>query len=156
MTDWIKDRKLNNTSALFIVITYVIGIVSPYFYMMIIPHNAILNSNNADANIMTSLVPALINFLIIPAFKVISFYQNIDEKLIEGKVTKEKINHYNEKQKVYTEALLTCTTALPMILLYVYKWTYILAQKQPIVTMIIITIILAIIGVWALIKKFRR
>lgn len=159
MIDWIKSRKLNNTSALFIGITFTIAIFSPYFYMMVIPPNTILNSSNAGANIMTVLIPAFINFLIIPAFKVISFYQNIDEKLIEGEVTKEKINHYNEKQKVYTDALLTCTTALPIILLYIYRWTYILAQKQPewtIGIMIIITIILAIIGVRALIKKFRR
>lgn len=157
MIDWIKNRKLNNTSALCIGITYTISIFSLFFYMVVIPDNAIFN--NEGNNIMTTLVPAFINILIIPAFKVISFYQNIDEKIIEGEVTKEKINYYNEKQKVYTEALLTCTTALPIFLLYVFQGTYILSQKQPEWTIgitLIISIILAIIGVWALIKKFRR
>lgn len=157
MTDWIKNRKLNNTSALFIGIAYTIAIFSPYFYMWLIPDNYILN--NVGDNIMTILIPTFINLLLIPAFKIISFYQNIDEKIIKDEVTDEKIKYYNEKQIVYTEALLTCTTALPIFLLYVYRWTYILAQKQPewtIGIMIIITIILAIIGVRALIKKFRR
>ncbi|RIL23375.1 hypothetical protein [Staphylococcus gallinarum] len=157
MIDWIKKRKLNNTSALCIGITYTIAIFSLFFYMVVIPDNAILH--NVGNSIMTSLVPAFINFLIIPAFKVISFYQNIDEKIIEGKVTKEKINYYNEKQKVYTEALLTCTTALPIFLLYVFKVAYFLFQKHLsslICVTLIIAMILVIIGVWALIKKLRR
>lgn len=157
MTDWIKNRKLNNTSALFIGIAYTIAIFSPYFYMWLIPDNYILN--NVGDNIMTILIPTFINLLIIPAFKIISFYQNIDEKIIKDEVTDEKIKYYNEKQIVHTEALLTCTTALPIFLLYVYQGTYILSQKQPDLTIcvtLIISIILVIIGIRALIKKFRR
>lgn len=157
MIDWIKNRKLNTTSAFFVGISYTIAIFYPYFYMLLIPDKDILN--NVGDNIMTILIPTFINLLIIPAFKIVSFYQNIDVKIIKDEVTDEKIKYYNEKQIVYTEALLTCTTALPIFLLYVYQGTYILSQKQPVLTLcltLIITIILAIIGVRVLIKKFRR
>lgn len=107
---------------------------------------------------LTILFPTFINLLIIPAFKIISFYQNIDEKIIKDEVTDEKIKYYNEKQIVYTEALLTCTTALPIFFWYVNKGSNYLIQNNlelAIGITIFVTIAVLIIGILA-IKKLRR
>lgn len=157
MIDWIKNRKLNDTSAFFVGIALIVSMLSSVIYIFLIQIFSSPRNNIAETT-LTILIPTFINLLIIPAFKVISFYQNIDEKLIKGKVTKEKINHYNEKQKVYTDALLTCTTALPTFFWYVNKGSNYLIQNNlglAIGITIFVTIAVLIIGILA-IKKLRR
>ncbi|MGW7813690.1 hypothetical protein ACWEUB_12770 [Staphylococcus xylosus] len=156
MIDWIKNRKLNNSSAFFVGIALFVSILSPAIYIFFIPRNNI--ANNIGEVMLTILFPTFINLLIIPAFKIISFYQNIDEKIIKDEVTDEKIKYYNEKQIVYTEALLTCTTALPIFFWYVNKGSNYLIQNNlelAIGITIFVTIAVLIIGILA-IKKLRR
>ena len=153
MINWIKNIKLNNSSAVFVGIALFISMLSSFVYIFLSnPRN-----NNAEIT-LTILIPTFINLLIIPAFKIVSFYQKIDEKIIKDEVTDEKIKYYNEKQIVYTEALLTCATALPIFFWYVNKGSYYLIQNNlglAIGITIFVTIAVLIIGILA-IKKLRR
>lgn len=153
MIDWIKNRKLNNTSAFFVGIALFVSMLASFIYILL--SNAI--NNNAES-MLTIIVPTFMNLLIIPAFKIVSFYQNIDKKIIKDEVTDEKIKYYNEKQIVYTEALLTCTTALPIFFWYVNKGSIYLIQNNLVLAIgitIFVTIAVLVIGILA-IKKLRR
>ncbi|WP_261677134.1 hypothetical protein [Staphylococcus equorum] len=155
MIDWIKNRKLNNSSAFFVGIALIVSILSSVIYIFLIQICSSPINNIAEIT-LTILIPTFINLLIIPAFKIISLYQNIDEKIIKDEVTDEKIKYYNEKQIVYTEALLTCTTALPIFFWYVNKGSnYLIRNYLGIGTTIFVTIAVLIIGILT-IKKLRR
>lgn len=78
MINWIKNIKLNNSSAVFVGIALFISMLSSFVYIFLSnPRN-----NNAEIT-LTILIPTFINLLIIPAFKIVSFYQKIDEKIIK-------------------------------------------------------------------------
>lgn len=110
----IKNGKLNITSAIFVGISQALTLILPLFLFTIFIRFTI----NTNGSLVITIIPTVINMLLIPLFKIISLYQNVDSNLVKEK--KQSIKILNEKQVVYTESLLMFASSVPIMLWYIF------------------------------------
>ena len=147
----ILKGRLNVTSANFVFCSFILTMLIPF--IIFIFFNDYVEKTNGS--LITVILPTAVNMLIIPAFKIISLYQNVDKALVDEK--KESIERLNEKQIVYTEAVLMTASSVPVLLWYVnigYKYlpkTYIFIYCF----FMLILVIFFLYVIFLLIKKIR-
>lgn len=115
----ILKGRLNVTSANFVFCSLILTMLIPFIIFIFFNDYA----EKTNGSLITVILPTAVNMLIIPAFKIISLYQNVDKALVDEK--KESIERLNEKQIVYTEAVLMTASSVPVLLWYVnigYKY----------------------------------
>lgn len=148
----ILKGRLNVTSANFVFCSFILTMLIPF--IIFIFFNDYVEKTNGS--LITVILPTAVNMFFIPAFKIISLYQNVDKALVDEK--KESIERLNEKQIVYTEAVLMVASSVPVLLWYVnigynyFPKTYILIY---LFSMLILGIFSGYI-IFLLIKKIRE
>lgn len=113
--EWLKKHSLNSTSTLFFSVSLIISTFIPFLILLCY----ISIQKDYDGSLLVAVIPAIINGLIIPIYKILSFYQNTDKSLAEK--LKVSVKDLNEKYKTYTESLLLALTTVPFYLYYTYK-----------------------------------
>ncbi|WP_260841017.1 hypothetical protein [Staphylococcus epidermidis] len=68
-------------------------------------------------HIFTTAFPIIFNVVLLSTYKIVSFYQEVDDKLI---TSDENRVHLKSKYIAYTEAILTALSLVPAILWYVF------------------------------------
>lgn len=109
----ILKGRLNVTSANFVLCSFILAMFLPLIIFIFFNDYV----EKTEGSLITVILPTAVNMLIIPAFKIISLYQNVDKALVDEK--KESIERLNEKQIVYTEAVLMMASSVPVLLWYV-------------------------------------
>lgn len=162
----ILKGRLNVTSANFVFCSFILTMLLPF--IIFIFFNDYIEKTHGS--LITVILPTAVNMLIIPAFKIISLYQNVDKALVDEK--KESIERLNEKQIVYTEAVLMTASSVPVLLWYVsigynyFPKTYILIYFFIMLILVIIfsymiflfikKIFIYIKKIWVIFKKRKE
>ncbi|WP_213667804.1 hypothetical protein [Staphylococcus capitis] len=128
----IKNAKLNVTSAIYIGLAMIIGELIP-FLLFCLP----LNKLDHIDNIFTTAFPIIFNVVLLSTYKIVSFYQEVDDKLITPDENKE---YLKSKYIAYTEATLTILSFVPAILWYVFLGFTLLAKYHIIIAILILLI----------------
>ncbi|MEB7040082.1 hypothetical protein [Staphylococcus gallinarum] len=110
----IKNGKLNITRAIFVGISQALTLILPLFLFTIFNRFTI----NTNGSLVITIIPTVINMLMIPLFKIISLYQKVDFNLVKEK--KQSIKFLNEKQAIYTESLLMFASSVLIMLWYIF------------------------------------
>lgn len=110
----IKNGRLNVTSANFVGFSLFISLMVPFFLLM---KTFFTSDTDIEKTLTTIIVPTIINMLIIPLFKLISFHQEIEDKLINE--TKGNKEYLKNKQIIYTECFLMFASSMPITMWYV-------------------------------------
>lgn len=155
MIDWIKNRKLNNTSAFFVGIAFVISIFLPYILVILSTFN-ILQSYD---DIILTIIPTILSGILIPIYKMISFRQNVDDSLAEKQKT--SVDYLKEKFINDTESYLLIYTSFPLIIYITYYIAgYMMSDKDRssklIIILSVVFLIFVTIKVIRFIKRFIR
>ncbi|RIN92412.1 hypothetical protein [Mammaliicoccus sciuri] len=114
MIDWIKNRKLNNTSTCFFCIAFVISIGIPYIIVILRTFNILQPYDD----IILTIIPTILSGILIPIYKFISFRQNVDDSLAEKQKT--SVDYLKEKFINDTESFLLLFTSFPLIIYITY------------------------------------
>ena len=117
----IKNAKLNVTSAIYIGLAMIIGELIP-FLLFCLP----LNKLDHIDNIFTTAFPIIFNVVLLSTYKIISFYQEVDNKLITP-----------DENKEYLKSILSF---VPAILWYVFLGFTLLAKYHIIIAILILLI----------------
>lgn len=131
-TNRIKNARLNVTSAIYIGLAMVIGELIPFLLFCLLPKKV----DHMD-NIFTTVFPIIFNFALLSTYKIVSFYQEVDDKLITPSENRE---HLKSKYITYTEAILTIFSFVPAILWYVFLGFSLLAKSNIIIAVIILLV----------------
>lgn len=151
----ILKGRLNVTSANFVLCSFILTMFLPLIIFIFFNDYV----EKTQGSLITVILPTAVNMLIIPAFKIISLYQNVDKALVDEK--KESIERLNEKQIVYTEAVLMMASSVPVLLWYVsigynyFPKTYILIYYIIYCFSMLILVIFFLYVIILLIKKIR-
>lgn len=152
----ILKGRLNVTSASFVFCSFILTLFLPLIIYIFLNDYV----EKTQGSLMTVILPTAVNMFFIPAFKIISLYQNVDKALVDEK--KESIERLNEKQIVYTEAVLMVASSVPVLLWYVnigynyFPKTYILIYLFSMLFSMLIIGIFSCYIIFLLIKKIRE
>lgn len=111
----LKKHSLKSTSTLFFGISLFISTVIPFLIFVFY----ILTKKDYDGDLLIAVIPAIINGLMIPIYKILSFHQNTEELL--DKNLEVGVKYLNEKIIIYTESFLLAITTVPFYIYYTYK-----------------------------------
>lgn len=152
----ILKGRLNVTSANFVFCSFILTMFLPLIIFIFLNDYV----EKTHGSLITVILPTAVNMLFIPAFKIISLYQNVDKALVDEK--KESIERLNEKQIVYTEAVLMVASSVPVLLWYVnigynyFPKTYILIYLLSMLFSMLIIGIFSCYIIFLFIKKIRE
>jgi DMSO reductase anchor subunit len=132
----IKNTRLNVTSAIYIGLAMIIGELIPFFQFCL--HQ---KKDHMD-NIFTTAFPIIFNVVLLSTYKIVSFYQEVDDKLI---TSSEDRKHLKSKYIAYTEAILTIFSFVPAILWYVFFLGFSLLAKTNIIIAVLILLVSCLI-----------
>jgi DMSO reductase anchor subunit len=129
----IKNTRLNVTSAIYIGLAMIIGELIPFFQFCLYQKKV----DHMD-NIFTTAFPIIFNVVLLSTYKIVSFYQEVDDKLI---TSSEDRKHLKSKYiALYTEAILTIFSFVPAILWYVFLGFSLLAKTNIIIAVLILLV----------------
>ncbi|TGJ58040.1 hypothetical protein E4M16_11380, partial [Ligilactobacillus ruminis] len=117
---------------IYISLAMIIGEIIP-FLLFCLP----LNKVDHIDNIFTTAFPIIFNVVLLSTYKIVSFYQEVDDKLI---TSDENRAHLKSKYIAYTEAILTALSFVPAILWYVFLGFNLLAKYHIIIAILILLI----------------
>lgn len=136
----IRKGRLNITSAYFATVSFFICMIIPFgMFMFLGPSENIVKMS------VTVIFPTFVNILIIPMFKIVSFYQEIDETWLSNIDNYSEKKNLKEKQIIWTEAILMISSSLPIALWYILIGFEQIFQTYPIISQILFLLALLLV-----------
>ncbi|WHI82631.1 hypothetical protein PYH56_12330 (plasmid) [Staphylococcus epidermidis] len=131
ITNKMKNTKLNVTSTIYIGIAMIIGELIPFLLFSV-------KKVDYMSNIFTTVIPTVFNVVLLSTYKIVSFYQEVDNKLVTSSKDKK---YLKSKYIAYTEAILTLLSSVPTILWYIFLGFSLLAKYN--ITIAILSLLLS-------------
>lgn len=132
----IINGKLNITCGWFAMISFIVCMIFPLsMYFFVYQSTSIVKTS------LTIIAPLLVNMIIIPMFKIFSFYQEVDEEWLKDKNDTREKKYFKDRQIIWTESILLVVSSLPIVLWYFFVGFSQISHSYPNIAFLILLIL---------------
>ena len=132
----ITNGRLNITSGWFAMISFIVCMMFPLsMYLFVYQSTSIVKT------ITTIIAPLLVNMIIIPMFKILSFYQEVDEKWLEDKNDTREKKYFKDRQIIWTESIIVALSSAPIVLWYFFVGFSQFSRSYPNIAVLILLLL---------------